>query len=407
MIKTIIKRALLVLMALLATVNVNVQAVYGSSLSNSARRFALSPALRQVAMPTTRALSGALRLDAGSTFARSATTTPAVHTSRLSPILFNASSKPAIMPSTQMSLPITQKVVSNQSKSKNWKKITGILTVLGVSGVTLSLMKDEIEEILDVVQATINIEIFNSELIPDEITKAIVKIYSLSEEEYLFRNYIKHYPTKYSHGTAFIVQGENTDSYYVVTAAHCVDDSKMNCIQINKDNDEFLLVEPLIVDHENDVAILLIEPERTKEFLSLNAIPQKYISNRIPERRKVLSILGYPKFLTSETLKPYEVKVAVKEPKIKLNIPGGIQTTGMESISHRIQKSLNGISGGPVIGMSKEKPYIIGVHSASAYHVTEVPLFSIRRNSAYTAGGGRLPEYLQNAEKEIIHRQQI
>ncbi len=397
MIKTLITRALLGLMVLLAMVNVNVQAVYGSSLSNSARRFALSPALRQVAMPTTRALTSTLRLEAASTFARSATTTPHLHTSPMSSILNN--SKPTFISPKQTNLPITQELISKQSKSGKWKKIAGILGALGITGgITIGLMKDEIKKIIENAKVINSIDAFEQDIISDDITNAIVRIYKGIPSKFSPKGFI---PIAGEVGSAIIVRGKNTDALYVITVAHCmIEDARRegNYIQLRSNGlDGWVPVEPILIDLKHDIAVLLIHPGFVTQFQnvtksSIPSITADYLSSAIPEKYDAVSLQGYPAFLSKDALKPHAVTVAALT-KYGLIDNDGNKVPSFHSA--QLEQGLAGASGGPIIAIRDKKPAIVGlIHGGMKPNDSSTYV-------AVSTSLGKLPGYLHATEERM------
>lgn len=253
--------------------------------------------------------------------------------------------------------------------------------------------------IADEAPALFNMAIFDQELISDKFSQAIVRIYNSSdystEKDY---NLEKDFSSIKSQGSAFIVHIEaEQDLYFVITAAHCVPKEYQQIIAIQNLRDPslkfYVKVVPVIVDNDNDVAVLLIPDALVEEIKRKNgsvpAIPSNQLANFRPYKKEVVTLQGYPGFLSHKEPGFYRKQFVSEGPvmvrphddqgSIKDNIPGEFLK------AYTKERPLFGVSGSPIIALRDKKPHIIGIASSED------------AGSLNASAAGQLPEYVQKA----------
>jgi hypothetical protein len=288
--------------------------------------------------------------------------------------------------------PFVQKVGAHAQQAIKYMNENRVKTGVGIAVLT------EAQMIADTVHMLFNMTMFDEELISDEFSDAIVRIFN--------SYYWGLDPSSVTGlGSAFIVRSEkNPGCYFVVTAAHCVLDENFQFVQIkdsrHPDNYVYLKVEQIIVDKNNDIAILLISPQEIKEFEDkvgkpLPAIPAIQLSSIKPHKKEAAVLRGYPGFLSHEKSGIYSKKLVSKGPAV-------VSVAGLKRPSAQFSslpaRPLFGASGGPVIVIRDKQPQIIGAFSSGRVLAPGgYSLFST--GDVYATGVGELPKYLQEAEK--------
>jgi hypothetical protein len=320
-----------------------------------------------------------------------------------------AESTAAIRARSTLSLPknqVTRQAYNQAFRKEHPKKIVQnpkvIAAALGTAAGLAVLV--EAEEIVDTVHTLFNMAMFDEDLISDQFSNAIVRIYGTSAKK------IEGTVRFTYRASAFIVQSEqHQDLYFVVTAAHCVDDKLKQVIAVRDRQDpsiaEYIEVLPIIIDNDNDVAVLLIPQLEIKKIKdetgeAFPAIPASRLSSIKPHKNEALALQGYPAFLSHMEPGYYRKKFVSKGPEI--SEPSEIPENGpfagkkipAEKLSAWNHEDLSGASGSPIIGVKNKQAQVIGIYHGAVYQEGGSGYHTI-----YSTGVGGLPEYIQKAEK--------
>lgn len=286
--------------------------------------------------------------------------------------------------------PWVQKPYEYAQQTRQFVKKRPVLTAVGGAVATVIIL--EAQNIADSAREIFNPDIFDEELISDEFSRAIVRIHNLDPKE--------GFSEIIGSGTAFIIRSEqNPDVYFALTAAHCVFDRKQQVLDIKDKSrhSRYLRLKPLIVDRDNDIAILLISSEasRFKELTGteLPAIPAKQLSNVKPREKEIIALQGYPGFISEE--EPFYRHQFISEGPATWQ-----KHKGVEFSTPHLEESLHGASGSPLIAIRNKKPRVMGV--ISTQRISDEPVVPPAKKPGYILGTGvgQLPRYVQEAEKE-------
>lgn len=287
--------------------------------------------------------------------------------------------------------PLGQKAGVYAQQAIKFAKENPVKTGVGIAVLT------EAHVIADTVHRLFNMAMFDEDLVSDEFSDAIVRIFNTQEKNFSEPDWQAD-----SQGSAFIVRGEkNPDLYFVITAAHCVQDEDFQFVQIKHtrypNTYVYIKVEPIIIDKANDVAILFIQPEQKKYFVDITgdsllpAIPAKQLSSIRPRKKEAAILQGYPGFIPHEESRFYRKKFTSQGPEVVSAESTNVIGLPSEKFGAWGRKqSLKGVSGGPMIAIRDNKqPQVIGVAS-----MQNVPTKTI-----FVSAVGQLPEYIQKAER--------
>lgn len=247
------------------------------------------------------------------------------------------------------------------------------------------------QQLADYALSIFNMALFDEELIPEQFSQAIVRIFNRNSRGKIT-----------SQGSACIVRSvQNPDLYFVLTAAHCLEDNEAQEIQVHDPRQPsrrfFIAIKPIVVDKNNDVAVLLILPEEIKKFkdeagVDLPAISANQLSSIKPEKKEVAILQGYPGFIPDEEPSSYRKTLETRGPAIwptrqEMSIHG-------EQFRSLPGPALPGASGSPIIQIKGGQPQVVAVHS------TGESLLNKSTGRSIAVGAGTLPEYIQQAEKK-------
>lgn len=291
---------------------------------------------------------------------------------------------------------------------------------------------NEAEEIIAAAKKSFNMNSFDENLISEKFTNAIARIYNVYEED------LNNIPAGYdSQGSAIIIKSdEHPDFYFVLTAAHCLRPFGYHFVHLqHTGRDAHIEITPLIIDRENDIAVLWILPKDIRDFekgteTRVPFVPLSQLTEVKPHKEEILMLKGFPSLgkKLPEKLKKREIystkivhegpsKMSIPnqirrleertlerlypentfKPYLKLAIPETPYNLDAESrMSWQEKQDLAGASGSPVIALRDKQPVVMGVFTAQG---AQDP------NRLKASGVGYLPRYLQEAEKsaqEII-----
>ncbi len=264
---------------------------------------------------------------------------------------------------------------------RTWILSVCLYTLLGHQSLTLSASGDSDafavgliittavvvlrHQIKDTIVSAYKSLIFDKKQIPSVYTDAIVRIHGISTE-----------PDCLSiMGTASIIRSErNSDDYFAITAAHCVEKTKFNRLQVKNphyvaggDSPRFIHVnaEPIIVDEVADTAVLHIRHEALQDFFQktdngpLPYIPASALSSAMPGKNEVLVAQGYPGSINNDRC--YKKKMIAREPAFRFIRTPGDRTLRRSFLMGTFNcENLPGLSGGPVVMVKDKGAYIVG-----------------------------------------------
>ncbi|MCC7414864.1 MAG: trypsin-like serine protease [Epsilonproteobacteria bacterium] len=316
--------------------------------------------------------------------------------------------KPPVAQVSTATLPATQKptlppqLSDSRGDKRNyqgsWQQAgakDAIKKALGITGAAaIAAIIAEATEIADWAGKTWFKQGFDEKLIPDEFSRAIVRIYSQNRAQC----------------TGFIVSSEKSPGvHFLFTAAHCIRFKNYAHIKKPQNPAEYIRIEliPAVVMQSTDVAVFLIPSKQIRYFqdktgTTLPAIPAKQLASSAPRKGKHVLLQGYP------CNKAYYKKTGVHTEKLFVDEPETIGATGavgeakVDSIyttllptETYLPESLGGASGSPCIIMRGKTPEVLGIAIAQTGSEEDPK----RRAGPLQAGGcGKLPFYIQEAE---------
>jgi len=249
----------------------------------------------------------------------------------------------------------------------------------------------EASEIADFARKTFFMDTLDEGLISDEFSRAIVKIYDEGGQ-----------------CSGCIVASEKyPDLYFVLTAAHCVSAEGKNHVHIKhpqysdySDKDIKIGLTQILIEPSTDVAVFLIPTQEIRKFQDetgtvLPAIPAKQLARIEPSKNEVILLQGYPSDVPYEHF--YREKFMAKGSATKNVYTGGRENTVTKLIplEKHLPETLHGASGAPYIVIRDNSPEVQGIHSGGAFYKSS----KARIGPTYGGGFGKLPDYLQEAEK--------
>lgn len=173
------------------------------------------------------------------------------------------------------------------SDQGSWQVKDAIKKALGITGaVAIAAVIAEATEIADFARKTFFMDTLDEGLIPDEFSRAIVKIYG----------------ERGGQCSGCIIASEKDPSlYFVLTAAHCVSDNDYMHIKHPQYSGELIKIRlmQILVDPSTDVAVFLIPSREIRKFQDetgsvLPAIPAKQLARIEPRKSEVILLQGYP-----------------------------------------------------------------------------------------------------------------
>lgn len=281
------------------------------------------------------------------------------------------------------------------TNKRNIFDLISIAIVLAASGTLGAIVYDElnadinksINNVFDTAHGILNIEFFDATKISGDIDKSVVKIKNEIDDNWI------------SLGSGTIIKGAASNNYYLITAKHCID---------NPLHDTYILLEKnmalkaglILSDKYDDIAILMIKPGEIERYFNnigkhLPAISSDLLSNNIPENNTPVVLKGYPGFLPADQQEPYSLVMATKEEK-RLQLFDPI-LGGLKLVTHKMEKKLNGASGGPIVSLINNQPHVIGI--VSHQQRVEKKHMLLKQNIVLAAGVGDLKTYFERAEK--------
>jgi V8-like Glu-specific endopeptidase len=230
--------------------------------------------------------------------------------------------------------------------------------------------------------------LFDEDLISPEFSRAIVRIYNIKDHENI------------AQGSGFIVATDQ--NIFLVTAAHCLLDQAQYYIEVDKVK---IKLEPIIVDKNNDVAVLNISLDAINNYYEYTGrtipyIPFDQLSHVKPEKYEVVALQGHPSYVPPSERGFYRKKFVTLGPETfsikdtqSANVPGQLLFTFNP-------ETITGASGSPVISIKDKRAQIVGLVSGAFPGTIEILGKSLNRpfGVATSAGVGQLPEYLRQAE---------
>lgn len=242
--------------------------------------------------------------------------------------------------------------------------------------------------------------LFDESLIPDEFSRAIVRIYSETRESR-------------GQGTGFIVASEKVPgTYFLFTAAHCISHKNYAHIRYPQQPGRSLQIElaPLVINPNTDTAVLLIPSKEISRFrhvtnTALPAIPAKQLADKAPIISERIALIGFPgndAYRGKDVYVPHIEECIVYEP---YKTTEQTLTKCIRSKRHLPEEALSGASGSPYIAIQGNRPEIQGIHASGDYYSCEDGS-NVRARTSYVGGCGELPHYLQEAEKRAHELQE-
>jgi len=307
-------------------------------------------------------------------------TVPATPTAKAQPSFFRRSAEHVSQSSWG------QKATAYAQQTKQCAQRNKLKTALGITGGATVLAIAY--EISDFAHTHYNMAMFDEDLISDEFSDAIVKLANLHSD---------------STGTAFIIRSEQEpESYFVLTAAHCVKDvSEAMIIINNKKKGPFgLMAKPIIIDEKNDIAVLLIPSDDVllgEKTLgkTLPFIPFHKLSSIKPRIKEAVLLHGYPSFIWNKEPGFYRQKFVSVGPGEWPSQDTDPMTPGEVLYSSQKTPRLKGASGAPIIAMRNGEPEIIGIAAK------QFILKGQESNGFLLATAvGQLPYYIQEAKEQ-------
>lgn len=258
---------------------------------------------------------------------------------------------------------------------------------------------------------------FDERLIPKEFDDAIIRM--STESSILVVAVVS------ACSGSIIVSKNDPNLYFVLTAAHCIGPKNYAHIKNPQNPAQYIGIklEPLVIDEGTDVAVLLIPSQAIRKFKNatgraLPAIPASQLSSAGPRTGEPILLQGYP-----ENKDVYKGKEVYKEKLVVIN-PEEIIKSGslgrilpipydQDRIATRLVPSekhspapLGGASGAPLIALRGKTPEVLGVcHASEEFHSVWSWLgisTPKRMGPLYASGCGKLPLYLQEAEKRAL-----
>ncbi|MBY0109840.1 MAG: serine protease [Candidatus Babeliaceae bacterium] len=255
-----------------------------------------------------------------------------------------------------------------------------ILTVKGLAkaltlGTAGTLLLSQALELYQISNKLIDPKFFDENVIPEEFSRATVKIYN-----------IKDYQVT-GQGSGIIVATEQ--NVFFLTAAHCILDQQKQFIVVD---DVRLLVEPIIVDRDNDVAVLFISSTQIQRYYQKNnnkifpSIDKNQLTAIKPQIKEIVAVQGYPGIM-EQMQGFYRKKYLSIKPEVGVTFN---------------PEDLSGTSGGPVIIVNDKKAKIFGLVRAGS-QPRLISIFGMKMTRplgfAVASGVGQLPSYVQKAEE--------
>lgn len=259
-----------------------------------------------------------------------------------------------------------------------------IKQALGITGVVaIAAVISEARKIAHSASEIIVLDMLDENLLPDEFSPAIVKIYG-----------------KYRCSGVIVASEKNPGLYFVVTAAHCLSSEDGDYVEIkhphysDPDKDIMLILTKIFIDPSTDVAIFLIPSYEIRYFedetgTALPAIPAKQLSSIAPRPGEVVLLQGYPK--DTPLGNAYKEKFLVQGPtnayQKKLSV------TELITIEKDFLPSKSGASGAPYLVVRDNRLEVQGIHSGGLREALG------KKKVSYAGGFGKLSHYLKEAEQ--------
>lgn len=280
------------------------------------------------------------------------------------------------------------------SIEKTLKIATGVCGAFTVAIIAHEFW-DLIPEVADLAPEIFLMERLDKDnVISDELSPAIVRFNNQSERE------------NNRCSCCIVASVKNPDMRFVLTAAHCISEKRESesDILIRSPQDPCKMIPitgltPVLIDRAGDIAVLRIPVETIKNFEStignkFPAISATQLASIEPRIGEIFSLQGYPNG------DYYREKLIFNVNKFEEHLG---ESQKFSSTQQHSLKRLGGASGGPLIVIRDGRPEVQGlIHAQGLSFSSLYDLFAgngKRNGFIYGVGCGKLPRYLEEAEK--------